>query len=122
MLLLVLGCLFGGLSFALYPLCVAHTNDRLTNAQRVGASAGLVLVYSVGAAVGPLAGAASIAAFGTSGLYLFIASCAAATVAFGLWRLAARPAPPSEAQQSYQALPHTTPMSAGLDPLSDDNT
>ncbi|RKK03404.1 MFS transporter [Pseudoroseomonas wenyumeiae] len=121
-LLLVLGCLFGGLSFALYPLCVAHTNDRLTNAQRVGASAGLVLVYSVGAAVGPLAGAASIAAFGTSGLYLFIASCAAATVAFGLWRLAARPAPPSEAQQSYQALPHTTPMSAGLDPLSEDNT
>ncbi|MBO1073071.1 MFS transporter [Roseomonas marmotae] len=121
-LLLLLGCLFGGLSFALYPLCVAHTNDRLTNAQRVGASAGLVLVYSVGAAAGPMAGAASIALFGISGLYLFIAICAAGTVGFGLWRLAARPAPPGELQQSYQALPHTTPMSVGLDPLSEEKS
>jgi len=116
--LLLMGGLFGGLSFALYPLCVAHTNDRLTGAQRVGASAGLVLTYSAGAAAGPLAGAASMSALGSAGLFLFIAVCAALAVAFGLWRLAARPAPPGELQQSYQALPHTTPMSAGLDPLS----
>ncbi|MBC9178678.1 MFS transporter [Pseudoroseomonas ludipueritiae] len=121
-LLPALGCLFGGLSFALYPLCVAHTHDRLTNAQRVGASAGLVLVYSAGAAVGPMAGAASMALLGSAGLYLFIAICAAATVSFGLWRLVARPAPPGELQQSYQPLPHTTPMSAGLDPLSEENS
>jgi len=116
MLLLALGCLFGGLSFALYPLCVAHTNDRLSNTQRVGASAGLVLVYSVGAAVGPMAGAASMAMLGTDGLYLFIAACAAATAIFGLWRLAAHPAPLGELQQSYRVMPHTTPMSVGLDP------
>jgi Sugar phosphate permease len=39
--LLGLGALFGGLSFALYPLCVAHTNDHLEPHQRVAASSGL---------------------------------------------------------------------------------
>src|SRR3546814_2728483 len=29
LLLMGLGALFGGLTFALYPLCVAHTNDHL---------------------------------------------------------------------------------------------
>jgi MFS family permease len=121
--LLVMGGLFGGLSFALYPLCVAHTNDRLTTAERVGASAGLVLVYSAGAAIGPLAGAASMATLGSSsGLFLLIAACAAGTVAFGLWRVAVRPSPPSEQQQSYQPLPRTTPMSAALDPLSEEGS
>jgi len=120
--LLLLGGLFGGLSFALYPLCVAHTNDRLTAAERVGASAGLVLVYSAGAAAGPLVGAASMSALGSTGLFLFLAACAAVAVGFGLWRVAVRPSPPCEQQQAYQALPRTTPMSAGLDPLSGENS
>ncbi len=115
--LLVLGALFGGLAFALYPLCVAHMNDRLSSAERVGASAGLVLVYSAGAAAGPLAGAASMSALGSHGLFLFVAACAAGALAFGLWRVTVRPPTPSEQQQSYQAMPQTTPMSASLDPL-----
>ena len=41
-LLLALGALFGGLSFALYPLCVAHCNDRLLAIERVAASAGAI--------------------------------------------------------------------------------
>ena len=32
---------FGGAVFALYPLCVAHTNDRLSSEERVGASSAL---------------------------------------------------------------------------------
>src|SRR5690606_6230087 len=51
--LFVFGALFGGLSFALYPLCVAHANDHLSPDQRVPASGGLVLTYSAGAAAGP---------------------------------------------------------------------
>merc|ERR1712023_90149 len=49
-ILMTLGFLFGGLSFALYPLCVAHTNDHLQPEQRVAASGGLVMLYSLGAA------------------------------------------------------------------------
>ncbi|GEC17418.1 MFS transporter [Nitrobacter winogradskyi] len=48
--LAVFGAMFGGLSFALYPLCVAHCNDRLLATQRIAASGRLVLLYSIGAA------------------------------------------------------------------------
>jgi MFS family permease len=114
--LLISGALFGGLSFALYPLCVAHTNDHLTPEQRVGASGGLVLVYSVAAAVGPLAGSAAMAWLGSGGLFVLIAACALAAAGFGLWRLTVRAAPPAERQQSYQAQSGTTPMAAALNP------
>lgn len=116
--LLAFGALFGGLTFALYPLCVAHANDHVTPDQRVGASGGLVLVYSAGAAVGPLAGATAMTFTGAGGLFLFIAVCATAAVAFALWRLAARGSPPQERQRAWIVLPRTTPMSATLDPLA----
>src|SRR3546814_8790092 len=48
--MMLAGALFGGTCFALYPLCVAHTNDHLRSTQRVGASSGLILIYSLGAA------------------------------------------------------------------------
>lgn len=112
----LLGGLFGGLTFALYPLCVAHANDHLSGEQRIAASGGLVLAYSVGAAAGPTAGAAAMTALGPGGLYLFIALCAGSALLFALWRLRARPPVPEEQQQPYQTLPRTTPMSAALDP------
>jgi len=114
--LLLLGALFGGVSFALYPLCVAHTNDHLEPEERVGASGGLVLAYSTGAVAGPLIGAAAMALWGAAGLFLFIAASALAATAFGLWRLWKGAAVPGELQQSFQSLPRTTPMAAALDP------
>lgn len=117
--LLTLGALFGGLSFALYPLCVAHTNDHLMPEQRVAASGGLVLLYSIGAALGPMAGAAAMTLAGTAALFFFIALCAGGTLAFALWRQARALPVPAEQQQNYQILPRTTPMSATLDPRTD---
>ncbi|MGV8995821.1 MAG: MFS transporter [Parvibaculaceae bacterium] len=115
-MLLVLGALFGGLTFALYPLCVAHTNDHLTREERVGASGGLVLAYSIGAAAGPVIGATAMSAFGPAGLYVFISLCAIGALAFALWRQRTSIPVPNELQHPYQILPRTTPMSASLDP------
>lgn len=119
-LLMALGAAFGGLSFALYPLCVAHANDHLDSSERVPASAGLVLVYSAGAALGPMAGAAALAMFGSGGLFGLIFACAGAALGFALWRLAARPSVPADRQRAYQPLPRTTPVSATLDRATDD--
>ena len=116
--MLAAGALFGGTSFALYPLCVAHTNDHLQPEQRVGASGALVLAYSLGAAVGPLVGAAAMTAFGARGLFVFIALCAATALAFAIWRVWVAPAVPDALQQPYQVLPRTTPAVASLDPLA----
>lgn len=114
--LVLLGAAFGGLAFALYPLCVAHANDHLTAEQRISASAGLVLVYSAGAALGPLAASAALQAFGAGGLFGMIAALAAGACAFGLWRQTVRPPVAPDLQQAYQPLPRTTPVSAALDP------
>ncbi len=118
--LLAFGAAFGGLSFALYPLCVAHANDRLPAEQRVSASGSLVLAYSAGAAAGPLAGAAVMTFAGAAGLFVFIAACAGGALLFGLWRQATALPVPAEAQQTYQILPRTTPMAAELDPVGPD--
>jgi MFS family permease len=116
--LFIFGALFGGLSFALYPLCVAHANDHLSPEQRVAASGGLVLTYSAGAAAGPLLGATFMTGAGTAGLFLFISTCAGAALLFGLWRQTRAAPVPAEQQQTYQILPRTTPVSAALDPLA----
>ncbi len=119
--LLTLGALFGGLSFALYPLCVAHCNDRLLESERVTASGRLVLLYSVGAAFGPVCAAGFMTVSGTGGLYLFIAMCAGLALLLGLWRQRASDPVPSAEQQEFQIMPRTTPMASLLDPnVSDD--
>jgi len=116
--LLAFGALFGGLSFGLYPLCVAHANDHLLPGQRVAASGGLVLTYSVGAAIGPLLAALLMTVTGTAGLFLFVSVCAGAALLFGLWRQTRTAPVPADQQQTYQILPRTTPVSAALDPLA----
>ena len=112
---IALGSLFGGFTFALYPLCVAHSNDHLEEDERVGASGGLVLAYSVGALVGPLLGSVGMMAAGPGGLFVAIGAISALAVLFGLWRLARRAPVPTIEQQSFRTLPRTTPMAAVLE-------
>lgn len=115
-MLFVLAAAFGGLSFALYPLCVAHTNDHATPAQRVGVSGGLIIIYSVAAAIGPLFAAALMTLIGPAGFFVALALCAGSALAFAIWRLTHAAAVPAHRQQTYQVLPRTTPVAAALDP------
>lgn len=111
----ILGALFGGFAFALYPLCVAHSNDHLDESERVGASGGLVLSYSVGAMAGPMAGSAGMGALGPAGLFAVMGVLAAGAALFGIWRTIMRAPVPTEDQQAFQSLPRTTPMVAVLE-------
>lgn len=118
LLLAALGALFGGLVFTLYPLCVAHTNDFLAPEHRVAASGGLILTYSLGAAIGPIIAGELMTLIGPGALFDFMALAALGAVAFGLWRQRMRESVPNELQQPYQILPRTTPVAATLDPHS----
>lgn len=115
---LLFAALFGGLSFALYPLCVAHTNDHLKSHQRIAASGKLILVYSLGAACGPLLVSSTMSLAGPVALFLSIGIIATAVLAFGIWRQLASAPVPAAMQNAYQVLPRTTPVSATLDPLA----
>ncbi|HEV7369479.1 MFS transporter [Arenibaculum sp.] len=116
--LLAVTLLFGGLSFTLYPICVAHTNDHLDRSELVQASGGLILAYSAGATIGPLAASATMSALGPWGLFAFTAAGAFACFAFGLWRTRVRPPVPVAEQGPFLALPRTTPVITPLDPRS----
>lgn len=117
---IALGCLFGGFAFALYPLCVAHSNDHLAEEERIGASGGLVLTYSAGAVAGPLIGSGGMGTLGPQGLFLVIGGLSLAGGIFGIWRSFARASVPSEDQQTFQSLPRTTPMAAVLESETED--
>ncbi|WP_042701140.1 MFS transporter [Azospirillum sp. B506] len=92
--LLVGIALFGGIIFAIYPICVSHTNDFLTPAEMVPASGGMVLGFSMGAIAGPFLASLVMATFEQDGLFLFAALVAAVALAFALWRMTVRPPVP----------------------------
>lgn len=115
MMVIALGSIFGGFSFALYPLCVAHLNDHIAEDDRIGASSGLVLTYSVGAIAGPMIGSAGLSIIGPPGLFAMIGSIALLSGFFGILRVIVRAPVPAEDQQDFQSLPRTTPMVAILE-------
>jgi MFS family permease len=59
----------GGLSIALYTLTSAETNDHVTPAQMAGASGQVVLLYGIGAILGPFAAAAAMERGGPDGFF-----------------------------------------------------
>ncbi|MGJ3262280.1 MAG: MFS transporter [Salinarimonas sp.] len=119
--MVVVGALYGGIGFVIYPLCVAHTNDHLEREERVSASGGLVLTYSAGATVGPPIAAAVMGEIGPSGLFVFSGVVGIVSVAFATWRLRARAPVPADQQMPFRTLPRTTPVASPLDPRGEDH-
>lgn len=71
--LLLLCWLFGGASFALYPLSLASICDGLEEEKLPGTVGKFVAAYSVGAILGPLGTSFCIEQMGASGLFYFLA-------------------------------------------------
>jgi MFS family permease len=76
----------GGGAFALYSVCIAHANDFLSPEQRVDAAGGLLIVYGVGAASGPIVAAAVMGWLGPRGLYLTAGAIQLALLVFAIHR------------------------------------
>jgi len=106
--LLVSMVVFGGLSFSLYSLFIAHANDFLPPSQMVAMSSGLLMVNGAGAVAGSPLVATIIELYGTSSFMPTIASVLFATSGFVLYRMSARSAVPAEAQGSFVAIPDSS--------------
>jgi len=111
-----LTAVWGGFTFPIYSLSVAHTNDFLKPGSLVSASSGLLMVYGAGAILGPLIAGLAMSLSGPLGLYGTLAGLMAIMVLFALYRRAVRAAPPVEEQGEVVLLPRTTPVAYGLDP------
>lgn len=114
--LVALAALFGGVSFTLYPLAVAHANDYIEPADLVPASGGLLLAYSIGSAIDPLGASGLMSQLGAAGLFAFTGAIGLVSIGFALWRIRSRSPLPGEEQGPFVALPRTGPVASELDP------
>jgi MFS family permease len=65
--------LYGGIAFAVYLIAVAHLIDHLPREEVVVASSGVLLVYGLGSAIGPLLSASAMDHFGPDSLFVWFA-------------------------------------------------
>lgn len=97
--------LLGGLSFPLYSLAIAYTNDWIRPEQAMGASAALVTTNGIGAVIGPILAAGLIVGLGNR---LFFGSLVLAHGAIALYlgyRVVFRTALPLALQGPFVPVP-----------------
>ena len=94
LLVIVLLCgAWGAMAFPLNSISVAHANDNANSDEYVMLSSGLLLMYGLGAIVGPFAASASMSVIGAGGLFLFTALVHAVLLLYILNRTLTRPSP-----------------------------
>jgi MFS family permease len=113
--------LYGGLSYSIYPIALAHANDFMRAEEIVPASAGLLLMFGVGSAVGPILASHMMGLTGFNGLFLYIGAIAGMLALFTLYRMTARQAKPLEEQGVFVPMPQTTttPIAMELNPRAE---
>ncbi len=118
--LLVMAGVFGALTMPLYALLIAHTNDFLDPGEFVQASGGLLLIYGIGAVIGPLLASWVMQDRPAWLLYAYTAGMHVMLVLFGIWRVTRRPPPSPEDQGRFAPTPPlTTPQVFELDPRAE---
>lgn len=114
--LFVMALAFGGAISSVYPLCVAQTFDRLEKRFYVAASGRLLMVYSIGATVGPLLASLLMSFFGPASFFLFESGIAVLYALFVLTTVRSRGALPKEGREKFVPLPDISPVAVKLDP------
>lgn len=116
---LICAAIFGGAIYSMYPVIVAHANDRAAPGSFLQTSGGLLLLFSIGAVVGPAICGLVMMLYGPQGLFLVTLAAHVLLVAYGLRRLTMRADIAHELKVDFVATPPArlvTPESAVLDP------
>jgi hypothetical protein len=106
---------FGAFALPLYALCVAHTNDFVPAADFVATSGELLLVFGIGAAIGPLMAPLAKAIVGIGGLFAFTALVHGALVSFVVFRMTTRAHSHQPERTDFAVIPQTAPTVFKLD-------
>ncbi len=89
-LVLIAGACFGAGAFPIYSLAVAHANDHASPSEMVKISSGLLLVYGLGAAIGPLIPPILENVITNSALFAFTGSVYVLFALIVVWRMRRR--------------------------------
>lgn len=85
--------LLGGFMSTIYPICVAHTNDRVEPEMAVSTSGQLILIHGISSFLGPIIGTAAMGRGGIDAVFFFMAVAALIFAAFAIWRASRVEAP-----------------------------
>jgi MFS family permease len=97
----VAGLLWGAIAFPLYAIAVAHANDFAEADDYVMISSGLLLMYGVGAIIGPAAASTLMTSTNAVGLYAFTGVVHLCLAAFVIYRMLRRESAPEEAHMAF---------------------
>ncbi len=114
--------LFGLTAMPVYSLSVAHMNDFVEPDGFVEASSGMLMVFAVGAVVGPMIASWATGFAGVDLLFPYIAGVYAVFAVFVVVRMRTRSAPHPDDRPDFVATAGTSPALAILDPRSDGET
>jgi MFS family permease len=92
---------FGLFALPIYALSAAHMNDMVTDSGFVEAAGGLLLTFSIGAVIGPLAASTVMSLIGPPGLFAVIAAVHISTAVFVASRMKIRQATPDDERGDF---------------------
>lgn len=114
--LVVLGFLYGGFMFTVYGLCVAHVNDLIDPSRLLEVTGGLLLLYGIGAAIGPTAAAMLMDVLGPGSLMVYFAALLALLAVFAAHRIRAVPHVLPEERHTYVTMAGSSQAVLQMDP------
>lgn len=106
--------LFGGITFTIYPVSISFSCDTLDHDDIVAGTQGVLLTYSVGAALGPFIAPLFIHTLGPNGFFVFIIAVCTPLALFLCLRKLINPT--QEQEEHFIAIPNTSPITAEMDP------
>jgi MFS family permease len=124
-IMLIAGFVVCALQFCLYPLAVALANDHVEAERRVSLTAVLLVVFGVGACVGPLLAGAMMRLLGPNMLYVYVCLCALILAIRIRPELATHQYQDRDAPLQHVPMPDSTvssPLAAALDPRVDEQS
>jgi MFS family permease len=114
-LLLLVSLVFGASALPIWAVVVAHANDAALPGQFVRMSSALLLVYGIGACVGPLVASLVTNAIGTPGPFVVTVLSHGAIALFAIYRMGVRNIVP---RRPFVDSPRTSAGVFKLDPRS----
>lgn len=116
-MILATSAIFGAAIYAMYPVIVAHANDHAAPGSSIQISGGLLLVYGIGAIIGPTAAGVTMSSFGAVSLFWIIGAAHVLLVVYSLLRILTRIPVTGEDKVAFKAAPlarMSTPETANL--------
>ena len=108
--------LYGGFSFSVYSLSVAHTNDHLQGGEVLEATRGLLFVSGVGATLGPVLAGLLMQTFGPVALLVYLGAILGLLGLFALHRMRVGAIIPTEQQGEFLPMARTSQVALQMDP------